>query len=211
MEKIGDEWYKKGFSILYHWGSQPYFDKINKDLKKSYSDPDEFYREVGKSKMKHDWRRQLKTFTWDVKIGDVFLAYKKGNFVGIGKVVGEYEFDEKDGHKRKTERIRLEPPLNVREIPELYKKLKIPLAGTIKSVEKYKNEIISLIKKTNPDIFDKLNIDIEIDKNSDLTGNLEDINDLLIKNRQIIFYGPPGTGKTYNARKLAVEFILRGD
>ena len=34
---------------------------------------------------------------------------------------------------------------------------------------------------------------------------------LLIENKQIIFYGPPGTGKTYNARKLAVEFILRGD
>ncbi|MBM4418705.1 MAG: AAA family ATPase, partial [Chloroflexi bacterium] len=32
---------------------------------------------------------------------------------------------------------------------------------------------------------------------------LDDVLDLLIDRRQVIFYGPPGTGKTYIARKLA--------
>lgn len=40
-----------------------------------------------------------------------------------------------------------------------------------------------------------------------MSANSRDINDLLTKKKQAILYGPPGTGKTYEANKIAFNFL----
>ncbi|GEM_PF-4855489 len=39
--------------------------------------------------------------------------------------------------------------------------------------------------------------------------NLNDVQDLLITKKQLIFYGPPGTGKTYCTKKTASDILLK--
>ncbi|MEE1772869.1 DUF4357 domain-containing protein [Streptomyces sp. JV185] len=53
-----------------------------------------------------------------------------------------------------------------------------------------------------PDVTDALAADLLVHKKE----WLDDVRELLVDERQLIFYGPPGTGKTYLAMKLAEHF-----
>ncbi|MFB7847144.1 AAA family ATPase [Streptomyces sp. NPDC056053] len=53
-----------------------------------------------------------------------------------------------------------------------------------------------------PDVTDALAADLLVHKKE----WLDDVRELLVDERQLVFYGPPGTGKTYLAMKLAEHF-----
>ncbi|RLG26948.1 hypothetical protein DRN70_02615 [Methanosarcinales archaeon] len=144
-----EDWLKKSYCVLYDWKEQPYFDKINTNLKNKYRCSEEFFEKAGyKGGLKNDWRQQLKTFVWDITVGDYIFAYKKGSFVGWGKIeekTGEYYYDD-EGHKRNVEWIEFSPALNL-EGTELIEKLAVRSAGTIKNIDDYRGEINNLIRK----------------------------------------------------------------
>lgn len=184
-----NDWMANNYSILYNWTEKPYFDKININLKENYLGPDDFLKNVGYTGgVKHEWRLQLKTFVWDVNEDDIAFAYKKGTFVGCGKF-GEYYYDSEKGHIRDISWVELNPPLDLHNT-NLIKVLSIPIAGTIKSINDYMDEVQKLMRPYDiikPEFHHKF--------------------ELLTHKCQIIFYGPPGTGKTYKAREFAVNFI----
>ncbi len=132
---------KENVCILYHWS--PYFSETDMDLKKSYAGPEEFFGKTGKPHLPHDWRSQLKAFVWDAHEGDIVFAYKKGSFVGWGKL-GSY-FHDSEGHKRKITWEEIKPPLSL-EKASFSKKLSSASAGTFKNLDEYQGEIIKLIK-----------------------------------------------------------------
>lgn len=187
-----DDWIDNNYSILYNWHDKPYFDKINKNLKDNYLGPDDFLEKTGfTGGVANDWRSQLKTFVWEVNKEDTVFAYKKGTFVGFGKL-GKYYYDSEKGHIRDINWNELNPPLDLQNT-SLIKVLSVAAAGTLKNIDNYREEILKITAE----------IDIDNNINSQFDNNIE----LLKQKCQIIFYGPPGTGKTYKAREFAVNFI----
>lgn len=65
------------------------------------------------------------------------------------------------------------------------------------------------ISKNDYNLFKALIENKHFKQNKATNGSNNDINNLLLNKKQIIFYGPPGTGKTYTAREFAVTFIER--
>lgn len=163
------------------------------DMIKKYGNREKFNKEFGcKEEISINNSRacvQVRYFVWDVKIGDIFIPYEKGKILGIGKVIGKYQWDEdRETHIRKVHWTEFKKPIEVHKNREIARIFKIP--NTIRPLDDIKEKLILLLKRAS-------------DK------HIKEILNLLHKNHQLIFYGPPGTGKTYNARKLAVYFIER--
>jgi 5-methylcytosine-specific restriction protein B len=132
--------------------------------------------------------RQLWQFGKQIKQGDKIIANRGfTEVVGIGTVVGEYEFDD-----------MLEYPhiipvewedTNVREFD-----MKGWRSTVIETDETTYHEILG--KKPPP----PGPVDEPI---------LKDVEDILRRKGQVILYGPPGTGKTYTARRFGVYWLLK--
>lgn len=197
-----EKWVDEAYCALYNWEEKPYYDKINKNLKDNYSTPDEFLQKTGfRGGPPNEWRNQLKTFVWNVNEGDIIFAYKEGAFVGCGKIEknGEYYYEEEIGHIRNIAWEKYTPPLDLNDT-NIIRKMSVASAGTIKNIDEYRNEIISLIQNRKIANNNLLKTDTTIEIQNDIFAN----------KCQVIFYGPPGTGKTFNAIKKAVEFIEGG-
>jgi 5-methylcytosine-specific restriction protein B len=140
--------------------------------------------------------------------GNGIVAYLGENRIGgLGIVTKEFyeNLDENNGFGgRYGQRIDVEWKYTSDEgfeIQEIKDKLSLPKNLGLQTIHNISKDDFNRFKdflNKNP-INDGIKI-IEDEMNDQL-------NKLLRNKKQIIFYGPPGTGKTYNARKIAVEFI----
>lgn len=158
---------------------------------------------------------QIVNFIFDVKRGDIVIAYSSPSTVyGIGIVEeADWTFNKNiktNDYNRVSRNSR-----------------KVKWAKNISRIEINNDELVSLLGKRNPLFYDIgkymektefINlISPLLPKESDVWSFLNynkmskdlPILNLLDQKSQIILYGPPGTGKTYKAREYAVNFIQK--
>jgi hypothetical protein len=153
--------------------------KSRKDIIKLLSS-EGFYN--GDNSTKSRKAGEILNFYKEIKIGDIVIAQNGANVLGIGKVDGDYTFDETENfpHEKQTKWLVQNPNLTNNEglrttCVELKDK---------NTIAKIKN----IIQSNSPSTFKK-----ETKMN--------------VKLNQILF-GPPGTGKTYNSIDKAVEIAI---
>lgn len=136
--------------------------------------------------------------TW-IGDGDIALAADGNRILGIGRVAGPYRYDPSDEHsphRRPVEWLRLDEWT----LPQ-----QEGLQTTVFPIRKYVANHIEVERRL-----------LEGDETppsskplSRLGGELERIQAVLERKKQVILYGPPGTGKTYWARLAAQELAAR--
>lgn len=207
-----DEWKEENIIEMGHWDEE----SLSLNLINEYGTPENFYEKLNIDRDVEDVESpkkevQVKNFVWGIKEGDILLAFKHGEIVGVTRMQGEneqnYDYNGENHIKKTEEWHELKNPLNVEKtsfLKEFFKGSRTN--NTIYPLDKIEGEIIDLIRKTNPevmDLFQNINPIFESDKKDDTSY----LNSLLFNKKQIIFYGPPGTGKTYKAREFSVNVI----
>ena len=195
-----DDWNEENIIEMGSWDKDSF---LNINILDKYGTPEKYYSEIGLDRDLNDDESnnryvQMKNFVWGIKEGDILLAYKKGEIVGLGEVGKRQNYRLFEStHIKNISWHELKNPLDVTITPNLKKFFRgARTNNTIYPLDNIKNEIIDLFNKTNPEFFKY----IIKDKSNLFT-------DLLHNKNQIIFYGPPGTGKTYKSREFSVEFI----
>ena len=196
-----DDWKEVNIIEMGSWNKDSF---LNTNILDKYGTPERYYSEIGLDRDLNDDKNsnryvQMKNFIWGIKEGDILLAYKKGEIVGLGEVGKRqnYRFFEST-HIKDILWHELKNPFNVTKISFLNEFFKGSRTNnTIYPLDDIKNEIIDLFNKTNPEFFKYIN-----QKNES-----NSFKDLLLNKNQIILYGPPGTGKTYKSREFSIEFI----
>ncbi|CAG0983999.1 hypothetical protein METP3_02247 [Methanosarcinales archaeon] len=146
-------------------------------------------------------------FIFQITKGHIIIAYSSPSTIyGVGIVEEkDWKYNENIPYEysclintRKVNWIKPFSPIKV-EDDEIKSKLGIREAISEIPKDFFINKLLPLF----PDTFriESFLIDTEIIESYILK--------LISKKHQIILYGPPGTGKTYNARKLALEFLRR--
>lgn len=140
---------------------------------------------------------QIINFYKNIKLNDIIVAVEGYKVLGIGKVIGEYEY--RDG-------LAFPHCLDVQWTVEASEKLPNPDEGLMTTVNLYKdiNNLIAIEKKLESSA-DKI-VELPLKQLDGLTGRIESI---LNRKKQVILYGPPGTGKTYWAEKACLELASR--
>lgn len=145
---------------------------------------------------------QIITFYRNIKPNDVVVAVEGYKVLGIGKVIGEYEY-----------RIGLSFPhcLNVQWVAGASENLPNPDEGLMTTVNLYKdiNNLVAIEKKIENSKATPLQEKQPMKPLEGLTGMIGRIECILNRKKQVILYGPPGTGKTYWAEKACLEIISR--
>ena len=158
---------------------------------------------------------QIVNFIFDVKKGDIIIAYSSPSTVyGIGIVEeDDWIFNKKiktdDDNRVSRNSRKVKWAKNISRIKITNRELKKLLGmrnPIFFNVEKYmgRNKFINLISPLLPkesDVWSFLNY-------NKMSKDLPILN-LLDQKSQIILYGPPGTGKTYKAREYALNFIQK--
>ena len=142
--------------------------------------------------------RELLDFALGMENGEVVLAGDGKRVLGVGRVNGDYQFDESDGtgapHRRPVEWLSVdqwEMP-----VPE-------GLRTTVHRVRKDTRNWLEAERRLlvgrgpGPDPW--------LPPPGRLSGTCGRIQDILDRKGQVIVYGPPGTGKTYWARQAALD------
>lgn len=141
------------------------------------------------------------TFYYNIKPGDIVVAIDKEKVLGIGKVVGGYEYIDtlKWSHCISTEWLYIDDK-GIR-LPKLKE-------GSNTFIYRYKDldNIISIEKLKNKK---PPSTRTEVGAIPKLSGIIGDIQNILNRKKQVILYGPPGTGKTYYAEKSCREIAAR--
>lgn len=154
--------------------------------------------------------QQIAHFCGTIQARDYVLASDGLETLGIGRVVGEYEFDATAGfpHMRNVEWLSLEEwPMTLPEglrttVHEVRKHVenlveterRVVEAAPIAPAPPVRAEIKSKISETPA-------------THAEWTGGglIARIQDVLVRKSQLILYGPPGTGKTHWAERSAHE------
>lgn len=148
---------------------------------------------------------EIVRFYNNIAAGDVVVAVQGEKVLGIGKIVGNYEFVENRtySHCKNVNWIRIfKDPIKLPNVGE----------GKLTSCVAYKdiNNIMKIIRLIN----EKTDIDNTEQPIANVTlpplcGIDDEVEGILSRKKQIILYGPPGTGKTYNAEKISLELSAR--
>ncbi|MCG4584663.1 AAA family ATPase, partial [Anaerosalibacter bizertensis] len=144
---------------------------------------------------------QILSFYYDIKLGDIVVAVDGEKLLGIGKIVGSYEYmkDLDFPHCIPTEWLYISDG-----------DMRLPKAreGIRTTVYRYKDlDNILYIEKLKDE--GQFLSETKLTALSPLTGTIADVQDVLNRKKQVILYGPPGTGKTYYAEKASKEIAAR--
>lgn len=144
---------------------------------------------------------QVLSFYRDIKQNDTVVAVEGKKVLGIGKVVGDYEY--RDG-------LAFPHCISVKWLMTTTEQLPKPKEGLLTTVNQYKDldnlvEIERLMGSGVPPIDPPTPPGIL----SGLTGVIEKVEKVLHRKKQLVLYGPPGTGKTYWAEKACLELASR--
>ena len=144
---------------------------------------------------------QLAQFVVGINEGDIVLAADGMTILGIGRVVGGYEFnsDSDFPHQRQVDWLtNTEWQLPV---------AKEGLLSTVRELGKFNENLLAIEKNIQSlnAISKVAKIDEQFTTNrmTKLTGIPGRIQSILDRKGQIVLYGPPGTGKTYWAERTA--------
>ena len=150
---------------------------------------------------------EILRFYKDIKEGDIIVAGDGETVLGVGRIIGDYDFIEGSDfpHTRKVEWLytgtdKLPNPkegLRTAVIPyqdfeNMLKIRELAASGKTAHIDKPVKQPVST-EKPLPSLDDE-------------TKRIESI---LERKKQVILYGPPGTGKTYYAEKVARELAAR--
>lgn len=142
---------------------------------------------------------QLVQFVVDIAEGDIVLAANGMTILGIGRVVGGYEYHAEFDfpHQRQVEWLTCDEW----QMPESSEGLQ----STVRELGKFNDNLLAIEQRIqSPDISKKVDDDGEKPKRPiRLSGIPGRIQSVLDRKGQVILYGPPGTGKTYWAEKTA--------
>ncbi|QDT91740.1 DUF4357 domain-containing protein [Gimesia algae] len=142
---------------------------------------------------------KLVQFTAEIAEGDIVLAADGMTILGIGRVVGGYEFNAEFEfpHQRQVEWLSI----GNWQMPESSEGLR----STVRELRRYNDNLLAIeqrIQSLEPPEFDNSE-DSQTKKPIRLSGIPGRIHSVLDRKGQVILYGPPGTGKTYWAEKTA--------
>jgi 5-methylcytosine-specific restriction protein B len=144
---------------------------------------------------------QVHYFFRDIKPNDIVIAADGHRALGVGRVVGEYEY---------REGLDFPHIANVKWHPLENIKLPNPDEGLRTTVNQYKDadNLIAIEELIDLPIGEE--VARPLHKTLDnLNGLIGQIESTLQRKKQIILYGPPGTGKTYWAEKACLELASR--
>jgi GTPase subunit of restriction endonuclease len=145
---------------------------------------------------------QIIAFYKNIKPNDVVVAVEGYKVLGIGKVIGEYEYKGE---------FLFPHCLNVKWIVGASEKLPKPAEGLMTAVNQYKdvNNLIKIEKNLGSSVAISMQDKEPLKQLDNLSGMIANIDSMLKRKKQIIIYGPPGTGKTYWAEKACLELASR--
>lgn len=165
--------------------------KLKKVLAEAYpNDPQTIRRESS----------QLAHFVVGISEGDIVLAADGMTILGIGKVVGGYEFNSEVEfpHQRQVEWLTTDEW----SMP----KSSEGLQSTVRELGKFSENLLAIEKQiqASPEPSPAKPVDQTTPRRPlRLTGIPGRIQSILERKSQVILYGPPGTGKTYWAERTA--------
>jgi 5-methylcytosine-specific restriction protein B len=143
---------------------------------------------------------QLTQFVVWISEGDIVLAADGKAVLGIGRVLGGYEFDSKCDfpHQRQVEWLTHDEW----QLPEASEGLQ----STVRELGKTNENLLAIerhLQSPAVRVPDKNESQTTISRPVRLTGVPGRIQSVLERKSQVILYGPPGTGKTYWAENTA--------
>jgi 5-methylcytosine-specific restriction protein B len=136
---------------------------------------------------------------------DIVLACEGETILGIGEVIGRYEYDGslRFPHKRPVKWLSLDTwhlPENEGPRTTVYQVGRTSATNVLETERRLAHRT-PLVPTTAPRSAEK--------PLPALTGPVARVQAILQRKGQVILYGPPGTGKTYTARLAAVELAAR--
>lgn len=145
---------------------------------------------------------EIRNFVANFEDGDIVIAADGERVLGIGRVTGDYRFDESDPkdfpHRRPVEWISTEEW----DLTGGESKGKI-----VSSVGKNEANLLEIeqriVNQRTPPTPPDGKVPSNVSVNIQLTGLPGRIQGILDRKGQVILYGPPGTGKTFWARSTA--------
>jgi len=148
---------------------------------------------------------QVTQFVVDIVEGDIVLAADGMSILGIGKVVGEYEYHAEFGfpHQRQVEWLTLD-------------EWKMPksaegLQSTVREIRKFNDNILAIERRIQSPTNTKEVFEKPIpERPLRLSGFPARIQSILERKGQVVLYGPPGTGKTFWAERTAYDLAALG-
>lgn len=145
---------------------------------------------------------QLVRFVIDIAEGDVVLAADGMRILGIGRVVGGYEFhpDVEFPHQRQVEWLAADEW----QLPEPSEGLR----STVRELGKFAENLLDIEKHIQSPAVAKpvgKGGDMPTKRTIRLTGIPGRIQSILERKGQVVLYGPPGTGKTFWAERTATD------
>ena len=171
-------------------GKEDSREKLKKRLSKVYpNDP----RTIGRD------ASQLEQFVTIMTEGDIVLAADGMTILGVGEVVGGYEF--KKGfdfpHQRKVEWLNTEPW----QLPQSSE----GLLSTVRELGKSNENLLAIEKRIHSQLESpqKEQTNKVSRRPVRLVGIAGRIQSVLDRKSQVVLYGPPGTGKTFWAERTA--------
>ncbi|RQD75866.1 MAG: AAA family ATPase [Candidatus Syntrophonatronum acetioxidans] len=141
---------------------------------------------------------QIISFYRDIKENDTVVAVEGEKVLGIGKVLGDYEY--RDG-------LPFPHCISVNWLMTTNNKLPKPKEGLLTTVNQYKDlDNLIAIERLMDSAMNYIYPHKPPHENLvSLTGIIGKIEKILHRKKQLVLYGPPGTGKTYWAEKACVE------
>ena len=131
---------------------------------------------------------QLAQFVAGISEGDIVLAADGMTILGIGRVIGGYEFNSEFDfpHQRKVEWLTDDKW----KMPKSHEGLR----STVRELGKFNENLLAIEEHLQS---------TTVKPPARLTGIPGRIQSILERKGQVILYGPPGTGKTYWAERTA--------
>jgi 5-methylcytosine-specific restriction protein B len=172
------------------------------------------------------WAVQIMNFYAAMRPGDRIVAMKGNQLLGLGEVVGKYEYAEDDlqPHHRAVRWYDISPELwpsapglqtTVYDFTERHAEAlhveRLLLSNTpLSSIEDRPPYSIDSSEQDSVTESEQVIETTQLAPDPvPLTAQERRIKDILDRKGQVILYGPPGTGKTYTARQSARELIAR--
>jgi len=147
---------------------------------------------------------EIRDFRVKIEEGDIVLAAAGQRILGVGRITGEYRFEDTEPkaapHRLPVEWVSLEEW----DLPQNEGKL-----TTVFRLRKYEQNLVEvekhLLNERKPSAPKTVTSTSTTPKTIQLDGISGRIQGILERKGQVIVYGPPGTGKTYWARRAALD------
>ena len=145
---------------------------------------------------------QIAQFAINIEEGDIVLAAEGMRILGIGKVLGGYEYQPGFSfpHQRKVEWLTTESW----QLPQSSEGLQ----STVRSLGKWNENLFAIEERiqSQPASQHPKETRVHVSgRTARLNGIAGRIQSVLERKSQVVLYGPPGTGKTYWAERTANE------